>query len=104
MFWGSARRPHLTCALDGVRLAVTDGREKPEDPRTYEFEGAAALAYEFCGYTYHGAVQVLAHLRDEHGIDTDLDAVQGDLDRLAELGLMLAEDGHYLSLGLPRRA
>ena len=97
------RRPHLACARRDGRLVVTDGRQQPDAPAVYTFDEPAALTYEFCGATYHGAGQVLAHLRAAHGLDTDLTAVQRDLDAFTTLGLMMEEDGHYLSLALPPR-
>jgi hypothetical protein len=65
------------------------------------FDEPAALIYEICGPTYHRPAAVLAGLRDGHGLDTDLDQVQRDLDAFTERGLMLEEDGQYLSLALP---
>jgi ribosomal peptide maturation radical SAM protein 1 len=98
--WRAPRLPHLAYQRGSGRLTVVDGRQ-PGDPRVYVFDEPAALAYEFCSPTVHGAARVLAHLRDACGIDTDLDAVHSDLDAFTAMGLMLEEDGHYLSLALP---
>ena len=44
---------------------------------------------------------MLAHLRDACGLDTDVGAVRRILDAFTTRGLMLEEDGHYLSLAVP---
>ena len=97
----SPRPPFLVYQYIFGRLAIIDGRRQTDQPLVHTFDGPAALAYEFCSRTYHGAPQVLAHLRGEHGVAIDLAAVQRDLDNFAALGLMMEEDGHYLSLALP---
>lgn len=94
------RRPYLGYLRGPDRLTVLD-RRQDGPPRAHVFEGPAALAYEFCGATYHGAAQILAHLRDERGLDVSAADVQRYLDGFVELELMLEEDGHYLSLALP---
>jgi ribosomal peptide maturation radical SAM protein 1 len=98
--WKASRRPYLAYMRGAGRITVLDGRT-PDAPRAHVFEERAALIYEFCGPTYHGAAQVLANLRDVHGLETDRGTVQRDLDAFTALGLMLEEDGHYLSLALP---
>jgi hypothetical protein len=64
------------------------------------FDELAAWVFEFCGPTHHDAPQILNHLRDM-GVTTDVGALQRQLDIFKELGLMLEEDGSYLSLALP---
>lgn len=100
--WQSGPRPFLDYAWDGDVLTVRDGR-RPGAPREHAFAGAAAPAYELCGDTDHRLSRVLAHLR-EQGFAVDAATVQGILDRFVGLGLMLEEDGRYLSLALPYAA
>ncbi|MGH2585777.1 MAG: RiPP maturation radical SAM C-methyltransferase, partial [Dehalococcoidia bacterium] len=101
--WESTRRPYLGYLRGAGRLTVLDGRRAGE-PRVHTFEESAALAYEFCGPTYHRMPQVLAHLQDDCGIETNPAAVQRHLEEFTERGLMLEEDGQYLSLALPANA
>jgi ribosomal peptide maturation radical SAM protein 1 len=100
--WKQARPPYLGYLCDAGRLTIRDARQ-PDAPAVHRFDGPAALIYEFCGPTYHGATEVRAHLREAHGLDADAAAVQRELDAFVAAGLMLEEDGHYLSLGLPVR-
>jgi hypothetical protein len=81
-------------------VTILDARQ-PDAPTVHRFDGSAALIYEYCGPTYHSAAQILAHLRDDHGLDADSDAVQRDLAAFVSAGLMLEEDGCYLSLAVP---
>jgi hypothetical protein len=103
-WWQEARRaargPYLYYQRGAGRLTVIDGRDVAA-PRVHAFDEPAALAYEFCTPTQHAAPRVLAHLRDACGVDTDLGAVQRDLEAFRARGLMLEEDGHYLGLALP---
>lgn len=98
--WKTARPPFLGYQRGAGCLTMIDGRQ-PDAPQVHLFDEHPALVYEFCGPTYHGAAQILTHLRDERGVDTDLAAVQRDLDGFVARGLMLEENGHYLSLAVP---
>jgi hypothetical protein len=61
-----------------------------------------ALAYELCAETDHAAARVLAHLESTAcDVSTHLAAVQDCLETLARQGLMMAEEGRYLSLAWP---
>lgn len=98
--WKTSRPPYLVSQRGAERLTVIDGRD-PAAPVAHVFNEHAAQIYEFCGPTYHGLTPIVAHLRDERGMDTDADAVQRDLAGFFALGLMLVENEHYLSLALP---
>jgi hypothetical protein len=65
------------------------------------FEGRAAAIYEYCSPTYHPAPRILEHLRDDCGLDVDIAAVLADLATFVSAGLVLHEDGNYLSLAVP---
>jgi ribosomal peptide maturation radical SAM protein 1 len=98
--WNAPRRPYLTYLRGAGRLTIVDGRA-PAAPTIETFDEHAASVYEACSLTYHGPSRLLTHLRDTHGLQTDIAAVQRDLDAFTARGLMLEEDGHYLSLALP---
>jgi len=99
--WNEPQRPYLAYMRGAGRLTVLDGRQ-PEmgRPEVHIFDEPAALAYEFCSPTDHGVGPVLAHLR-ERGLAMDEAGMRGLLDELTTRGLMLEEDGHFLSLALP---
>jgi ribosomal peptide maturation radical SAM protein 1 len=101
--WQAARksghRPYLGYLRGAGRMTIVDGRQSAP-PQAHVFEEPAALAYEVCSPTYHSAAQVYTHLR-ERGIDADLASVQRDLDGFTSLGVMLEENGVYLSLAQP---
>lgn len=100
--WGRPSGPYLTCRFEDGRLVITDGRQPGARPLVNTFSGPEAVAYEFCSPTHHGVRQVVGELH-RHGFRVDQPVVQDILDRFAELGLMLEEDGHYLSLALPEQ-
>src|SRR5207244_2891864 len=58
------------------------------------------LKYECCGDTHRGVRQVMEDL-PKHGFRVDPAFAQSALDRFTALGLMLEDDGRYLSLALP---
>jgi ribosomal peptide maturation radical SAM protein 1 len=103
-WWREAKRaqhpPYLGYVNHAGRVTILDAR-RPDAPVVHVFEGRAAIAHEYCGPTYHTAAQVLAHLREHHRVDADLEAVRGDLAEFVSAGLMLEEDGRYLSLAVP---
>jgi ribosomal peptide maturation radical SAM protein 1 len=96
--WRSQQRPQLRY-FRGEGLTILDARQ-PDAPRDYVFDELAALTFEFCGPTHHTAAQILNHLR-EIGGTVDLGALQWQLETFRNLGLMLEEEGSYLSLALP---
>ncbi|MGH2583968.1 MAG: RiPP maturation radical SAM C-methyltransferase [Dehalococcoidia bacterium] len=98
--WNAPRRPYLTYLRTAGRLTIVEGRT-PGAPAIHTFDEHAALVYDACNLTHHGAARVLAHLHDTRGLETSITAVQRDLDAFTARGLMLEEDGHYLSLALP---
>ena len=64
--------------------------------------GGTVLAYEFCSETMRTPAQVLGHLQGAGlGSDLCIELVAARLDNLCRQGLMVGEDGQYLSLALP---
>jgi ribosomal peptide maturation radical SAM protein 1 len=68
---------------------------------TYSFAGPMASAYEFCGDTMHTAEQVAEHLCASAGGRYGDAEIEAALDEFCQRGLMLEEDGKYLSLAIP---
>jgi hypothetical protein len=99
--WEGPRQPFLYYIRGEGRMKVMDGRAPGVPVTVHVFDEPAALIYDFCGPTCHGGEAVLAYLREEHGLDVDEATVQHHLDAFTARGLMLEEDGHYLSLALP---
>jgi ribosomal peptide maturation radical SAM protein 1 len=98
--WQEPRRPSLRYLRGADWLTIMDARQ-PDATRAHVFDGRTAAAYEFCGPTYHSAGQVLEHLRQDCGLEADLSSVERILETLTVEGLMMEEDGRYLSLALP---
>ena len=98
--WQRPGGPFLTYRGEDDTLTVIDGRLPGAKPVVHTFAGPEAVAYEWCGPTYHTAGTVSEQLR-EHGFRADDALARRILDRFTRLGLMLAEDGQYLSLALP---
>ena len=69
---------------------------------SYAFDGPAALMYEYCSETMQTTAAVAEFLEAALGWPRfTLDDVQRALEEFCRLGLMLTEDGKYLSLALP---
>jgi hypothetical protein len=92
------RRPTLLYRRGPGWIEVFDQRE--EKPRHHWLYGAEALAYEACGETDHTAEAVWRSLGAQDGT-VPLEDVQAALTKCCDLGIMIEEDGHYLSLALP---
>lgn len=69
---------------------------------SYAFDGAAALMYEYCGESMRTIASVVEFLETALGWPRfSSDDVRIAVDEFCRLGLMLTEDGKYLSLALP---
>jgi ribosomal peptide maturation radical SAM protein 1 len=101
--WKGSRTPSLVYQRTPDWIQIVDHRA-PDEPRVHAFGGLEAAVYEACGDTYHTAPRVTAALREEHGGSIGADEVEESLSRFCELGLMVEEDGQYLSLALPVNA
>jgi hypothetical protein len=85
--------------LDGLFI---DEHRGSEGHGTYTFDGPLALMYEHCGDTYRSVPQVIEHLQATlDGYQFSEREVHEALDEFACRGLMVTEDGRYLSLALP---
>lgn len=98
--WEGDQVPYLVYQRGAGRLTVTDGRD-PREPQMHSFGEHGALVYEFCTPTAHSASRIRDHLASRTGAAVSADSVDKVLVEFVSLGLMLEEDGHYLSLALP---
>ena len=88
---------------DGVLI---DDRRRAWPEGTHHFEGPLAEMYLHCSDSYRTAEEVHAHLITGSGDATDAEApresaVRWALDEFCERGLMVGENGRYLSLAVP---
>ncbi|MEO3772744.1 RiPP maturation radical SAM C-methyltransferase [Micromonospora sp. B9E7] len=94
----SEQRPSLIYQRLPGRLVLVDTRT--EQPRRAVLTGWEAEAYELCGDRPHSADRVRAGLVSAgHRVTTA--EVGALLDRCCRSGVMVSEDGHYLSLAIP---
>ena len=100
--WMQAHRPLLVYQRAPDWIQVVDRRD-PKEPKVHAFQGLEAAVYDLCSDTDHSARRVTSTLQSE-GVDVDVADVEGALGRFCELGLMIDEDGQYLSLALPVNA
>jgi ribosomal peptide maturation radical SAM protein 1 len=81
-------------------LLVDDNRRQGQRG-THPFYGPLALAYEFCSETMRTVPNVAAHLSAADGSSYREDEVRDALEEFCARGLMVTEEGRYLSLALP---
>lgn len=99
--WTSNEPDTLVFRRTPDALFIDDNRG-PQRRGTYAFDGPMALIYEYCNETMRTVPQVVEWLQMvEEGKLFPNDEVQKALDAFCQAGLMLSEDGKYLSLALP---
>lgn len=96
--WKQETPPSLTYVRLPDKLTLIDRRG--EQATRAQLRGWRAAAYEACGDTPRSATRVADELHDAYQVSAD--AVRAFLDRCCESGVMVPEDGKYLSLALPR--
>lgn len=95
--WATHRPSLIYQRLPG-RLVLVDTRM--EQPRKAALTGWQADAYGLCGDKPHSADHIRTALEsDGHRVTTP--EVAALLDRCCRSGVMVTEDGHYLSLAIP---
>jgi ribosomal peptide maturation radical SAM protein 1 len=97
--WRKPKPPILVYQRTPDWIQVVDRRD-PDEPQVHAFQGLDAAVYDLCGETDHTAAKVTSLLR-EHGAAAEVEEVQEALGKFCQLGLMIGEDGRYLSLALP---
>jgi ribosomal peptide maturation radical SAM protein 1 len=98
--WASGRPPVLVYQRAPDWLQVIDRRD-PAAPQVHAFHGLDAAIYEACGDTDHTPARVAQELRVSHGSRVNAATVAQMLQGFCDQGLMVEEDGRYLSLALP---
>jgi hypothetical protein len=97
-----ARRPWLTYRWSEDSVRIFDTRNAEGAPRTYALERPDGVVYEAFSSAPSSPAQVSARLAATDGcLDLDEDTVATTCEALCEVGLMIGEDGKYLSLALP---
>ncbi|MEY4549982.1 MAG: hypothetical protein RL685_6177 [Pseudomonadota bacterium] len=94
---GAARRPTLTFFRSEDFLQIDDARGGDDKQETHTFEGPLALVYQALSDAPLSISQLIRKL----GLSFPPEAVKGALDEFCRRGLMLEDEGMYLSLALP---
>lgn len=98
--WQSSEPPFLVYQRGAGRLTVTDGRGRGA-ARVLSYRELAARIYECCTPTAHTVPAIARSLRDSHQMDVEQAAIEEAIEAFTADGLMLEEDGSYLSLAIP---
>jgi ribosomal peptide maturation radical SAM protein 1 len=96
--WKKSPHPILKYRRGPDWIEIIDRRE--EQPRNHWLYGAEASIYESCCETDRTLDAVCRSLRSETG-SGEMKDVEAAVQKFCELGIMIAEDGHYLSLAQP---
>lgn len=98
--WESKPRPALMYQRAPDWIQVVDRRTA--DVTAHAFEGDDAAIYEFCGETERTVDSVTRRLAQNNGsTPIDVQRVRRTLAEFCEKGLMIEENGRFLSLALP---
>jgi hypothetical protein len=101
--WSSDRPDQLFYFRTEDGLVIEDSRGL-ERPQHHILSGPWAEAYDFCSDTMRTTREVSEHLSASPSIMWSSGfPVTAALQEFCRMGLMLSEDGHYLSLALPVR-
>jgi len=96
--WTKHPRPTLMYRRGPGWIEVYDRRG--DEPISHKLEGIEASIYDFCCETDHSLEAVHRAMRTEHPFSS-LAETEETLHKLCGMGLMVGENGHYLSLALP---
>jgi hypothetical protein len=99
--WAAKQRDTLTYRRAADAVFVDDGRHDVRGVRTYAFEGHVARVYEYCSDTMRTTAQITEQLSERDGRDCSQKEVSRALAEFCDAGLMVHENGRYLSLALP---
>ena len=83
--------------LGGILI---DDNRSPQGGLTYTFDGPLALLYESCGDTMRTVPQIAERLAAS-GVPIKDEDVRANLEEFCRRGLILEEEGRFLSLALP---
>jgi ribosomal peptide maturation radical SAM protein 1 len=96
--WERTTRPFLKYRQGPGWVEILDGRN--ERPRTHWLYGTEALVYQACSETDRPLKAICEFVNRETGSESEED-VRSALARCCDLGIMIEEDEHYLSLAQP---
>ena len=93
--------PYLHFAKIHSGIRISDGRRDPKNPQYYFYKYPLSLIYTACvdGPTSPGQIQ--KQVSAELGSEFEQEQLWAALDNFVRRGLMMEEDGVYLSLALP---
>jgi ribosomal peptide maturation radical SAM protein 1 len=97
--WDRTPAPVLVYQRAPDWIQVIDRRL--DQPAVHAFNRREAFIYESCGETHHPVEIIRNKLREADGDNATTSEVASVVERFCELGLMLEENGHFLSLALP---
>ena len=97
--WGSNSQATLSYRRTLDALFIDDKRES-EQGVSHAIYDSMALIYEYCGETMRSASQVFQHLELQGYCCSNNEVVEA-LNFFCQSGVMLSENGQYLSLALP---
>ena len=97
--WDSVPNPVLVYQRAPDWIQVIDRRSA--QAAVHGFGRREAHIYEFCGETHHPVETIRKQLREIDGDNATKREVNAALERFCELGVMLEENGSFLSLALP---
>lgn len=98
--WQQPRRPQL-CYMKAVgRLQVVDSRDF-ERPASYELSGDVMEVFEFCQDKPHNLRAICQHLEKTESLLAAEMRARASCRFLMERGLMLEDEGDYLTIALP---
>lgn len=96
------RRPYLYYLKYHPGIQIYDGRENPYRPHVYFYAKPVSDIYLCCSEGPRSVESIVEMLGKTSGSGLGEESVQRALESFVESGLMIAEDGSYLSLALPK--
>lgn len=97
--WESGPKPELVYQRAPDWIQIIDRRT--DEVAAHSFDGLEAAVYECCSETDRNEMLICKELEASEGEHVDPEAVRPALKKFCELGLMLEENGRFLSLALP---
>ncbi len=101
--WDNRQKPpylHFLKFHSGIR--IYDGRDDPRHPSIHFFKKPISDIYLYCSDRPRTLSYVVKMLEEAHEATLDEGRAQRTLERFVESGLMITEDGSYLSLAIPQ--
>ncbi len=98
--WSQPKRPLLFYRriADGIEI---DDRRVPSHPQVQWLGGQEATLYELCSDTALTVTALAARLREVSGNAMPDSVLRAEIVKLAEMGLMIEDEGRLLSIALP---